>query len=106
MIFNIKQLGVYAQQYPQRFDIFRHLTGVTLWGKISVMFSASPILSILHPKIGSKRKPCGPCLISGHRTWIYPEEIPEALGRMASPDFIPGEVIWESKNMPNENEKL
>ncbi|MEK7111129.1 MAG: hypothetical protein AAB856_00895 [Patescibacteria group bacterium] len=108
MIFNIKQLGVYAQQYPQRFDIFRHfIYGSDSLGKnIRDVFGVTHIIDSSSGKIEVIENPGAmPDIWTSNR--IYPvRDTGEALGRMASPDFIPGEVIWESKNMPNENEKI
>lgn len=108
MIFGIKQLGTYAQQYPRRFDIFRHLIyGNDALGKnIRDVFGVTHIIDSSSGKINVIENPTSmPEVWESNR--IYPvRDTGEALGRMASPDFIPGEVLWESEDMPNENEKI
>jgi len=108
MIFNIKQLGAYAQQYPRRFDIFRHFIygNDTLGKNIRDVFGVTHIIDSSSGKINIIENPGAmPEVWESNR--IYPvRDTGEALGRMASPDFTPSEVLWESKDMPNENEKI
>lgn len=108
MIFDIKQLGAYAQQYPRRFDIFRHFIygNDTLGKNIRDVFGVTHILDASSGKIEVIENPLAlPNVWTSSR--IYPvKDIGEALGRMAQPDFIPGEILWESETLPNENEKI
>jgi hypothetical protein len=108
MIFSIRQLGGYAQQYPLRFDMLRHF----IYGNDSLGKNIRDVFGVTHVIDSSS----GEINIMGNpgdmpEVWtssrIYPvKNIGEALGRMAQPDFIPGEILWESKTMPNENEKI
>ena len=108
MIFNIKQLGAYAQQYPRRFDIFRHFIygNDTLGENIRNVFGVTHIIDSSSGKIEViDNLSAMPDVWTSNR--IYPvKDIGEALGRMAQPDFIPGEILWESETLPNENEKI
>ncbi|GEM_PF-5465638 len=108
MIFNVKQLGAYAQQYPRRFDIFRHfIYGNDILGKnIRDVFGVTHIIDTSSGKIEIvENQSAMPDVWTSSR--IYPvKNTGEALGRMSQPDFIPGEILWESETMPNENEKI
>ena len=108
MIFNIKQLGAYAQQYPRRFDTFRHFIyeNDTLGKNLRSVFGVTNIIDASSGKIEVIENPSAlPDIWTSSR--IYPvKDIGEALGRMAQPDFIPGEILWESETLPNENEKI
>lgn len=108
MIFDIKQLGAYAQQYPRRFDIFRHYIyeNNTLGKNIRDVFGVTHVIDSSSGKINIiENSGAMPNVWTSSR--IYPvKDINEALGRMAQPDFISGEIIWESETLPNVNEKI
>ncbi|MBI2309938.1 hypothetical protein HYU89_03480 [Candidatus Collierbacteria bacterium] len=108
MIFNIKQLGAYAQQYPRRFDKFRHfIYGNDVLGKnIRDVFGVTHILDASSGKIEIIENPSAmPDVWTSSKIYKV-KDIGEALGRIAQSDFIPGEILWESETLPNENEKI
>ena len=108
MIFNIKQLGAYAQQYPRRFDIFRHfIYGNETPGKnIRDAFGVTHIIDASSGKIEIVENPSAmPDIWTSSRIYKV-KDIGEALGRMSQPDFTLGEILWESETVPGENEKI
>lgn len=108
MVFSIRQLGAYAQQYSRRFDAFRHFIygKDTLGENIRDVFGVTHIIDASSGEIKiSENQNAMPDIWDSTR--IYPvKDIGGALGRMAQSDFIPGEILWENGKMPDKNEKI
>lgn len=109
LLFNVKNVGVYAQQYPTRQEMIqrniadggvlgehlRSVYGVTHIVDVSVAEFQIFTLSFAVPEISI------PPIITKVR------DKDEALGRMAQESFQPGvEALWESERIPDNDEQI
>lgn len=109
MVFGVRQLGAYAQQYPRRYDYIRHnmYRQDTLGENIRAVFGVTHILdasSGLVQIVPQNR--IVPDIRIASRV-VPVRDMDEALGRMNQETFSPrADVLWESPQMPVGGEQI
>lgn len=109
LIFGVKQLGVYVQQYPKRFDAFRHyIYGNDELGKnIRDVFGVTHVIDATSGKVEVRENFTALADVRIGRNLIKVRDMGEALGRMNQSVFDPQtDVLWEAETMPSVDEEV
>lgn len=109
LIFGIRQLGVYAQQYPRRQRLIQlNMYGDDVLGEhVREVFGVTHLLNAETGDVRVISTDFSVPDVSTPSTITRVSGPEEALGRMAQESFQSGvEVLWESGRMPDEDERV
>lgn len=109
VLFDVKQAGVYMQQYPIRQEMIQRniADGGTLGEHLRSVYGVTHIVDASVPEFQILTTPLAVPDMSIPLIITKVRDRDEALGRMAQESFQPGaEALWESDRMPGDDERI